>query len=102
MLSQLYENKTFSNSGMITLPKKWRQQFGLIPGRMAELIYQNHSIYIKPARNDSTNNKRYISEKGTVHIPKELRDEMGLTPQDSYNLHINVEHNCFIITYKDH
>jgi AbrB family looped-hinge helix DNA binding protein len=101
-LSQLYENKTFSNSGMITLPKKWRQRFGLIPGRMAELIYQNESIYIKPALKHSTNNKRYISEKGTVHIPKELREEMGITPQDPYNLHINEELNCFIITCKDH
>ncbi|NQD66554.1 AbrB/MazE/SpoVT family DNA-binding domain-containing protein [Bacillus haikouensis] len=101
MLSQLYENKIFSNSGMITLPKMWRQRFGLIPGKMAELIYQNNSIYIKSARNDSTNNQRYISEKGTVHIPKELRNEMGITPQDSYILHINEEHNCFIITCKD-
>jgi bifunctional DNA-binding transcriptional regulator/antitoxin component of YhaV-PrlF toxin-antitoxin module len=101
MLSKLYERKIFSSSGMITLPKKWRQRFGLIPGRMAELIYLNNSIYIKTARNDSTNNKRYISEKGTVHIPKELRSEMGITPQDSYNLHISEEHNCFIITCKD-
>jgi AbrB family looped-hinge helix DNA binding protein len=97
ILSQVYENKTFSNSGMITLPKQWRQRFGLIPGRMAELIYQNDSIYIKPARKLTTNNKRYVSEKGTVHIPKELRDEMGITPQDSYTLHINEEQHCFIL-----
>ncbi|MCA1056037.1 AbrB/MazE/SpoVT family DNA-binding domain-containing protein [Rossellomorea aquimaris] len=83
---------------MITLPKKWRQRFGLVPGRLAEISYQNDSILIKPARENSTNNKRYISEKGTVHIPKELREEMGITPQAPYNLHINEIHNCFIIT----
>ncbi len=98
ILSQVYENKTFSNSGMITLPKQWRQRFGLIPGRLAELIYQNDSIYIKPARKHTTNNKRYVSEKGTVHIPKELRDAMGITPQDPYTLHINEEQRCFILT----
>jgi bifunctional DNA-binding transcriptional regulator/antitoxin component of YhaV-PrlF toxin-antitoxin module len=97
ILSQVYENKTFSNSGMITLPKQWRLRFGLIPGRLAELIYQNDSIYIKPAGKNTTNNKRYISEKGTVHIPKELRDEMGITPQVSYTLHINEEQQCFIL-----
>ena len=98
MLSLMYGRKPFSKSGTITLPHKWRQQFGLLPGRLAELVYQNNCLYIKRALKDSTHNKRYISEKGTVHIPKELREEMGMTDQSSYCLHINEQENCFMIT----
>ncbi|TMU85230.1 AbrB/MazE/SpoVT family DNA-binding domain-containing protein [Bacillus sp. BHET2] len=101
MLSMVYGSKTFSKSGTITLPHKWRQQFGLLPGRLAELFYQNNCLYIKHAVKESTHNKRYISEKGTVHIPKELREEMGITHQSPYYLHINEKENCFMIT-RDH
>lgn len=98
MLSMMYGSKPFSKSGTITLPHKWRQRFGLLPGRLAELVYQNNCLYIKQALKDSTNNKRYISEKGTVHIPKELREEMGMTHQSSYYLHVNEKEKCFMIT----
>ncbi|MGD6845945.1 AbrB/MazE/SpoVT family DNA-binding domain-containing protein [Rossellomorea aquimaris] len=98
MLSTMYGSKTFSKSGTITLPHKWREQFGLIPGRLAELIYQNNCIYIKRAVKDSTHNKRYVSEKGTVHIPKELREEMGMTHQSPYYLIVNETENCFMIS----
>ncbi len=86
---------------MITLPQKWRQRFGLIPGKLAELVYRNRCIYIKQAEKDSTNNKRYISEKGTVHIPKELREEMGISHQSPYYLHVNEDQHCFVVTCED-
>jgi bifunctional DNA-binding transcriptional regulator/antitoxin component of YhaV-PrlF toxin-antitoxin module len=101
MLSMMYGSKTFSKSGSITLPHKWRQQFGLVPGKLAELVYQNNCIYIKRAFKNSTHNKRYISEKGTVHIPKELREEMGMTHQSSYYLIVNETENCFMITLEE-
>ncbi|MCA1059929.1 AbrB/MazE/SpoVT family DNA-binding domain-containing protein [Rossellomorea aquimaris] len=98
MVGLMYGSKPFSKSGTITLPHKWRQQFGLLPGRLAELFYQNKRLYIKKAVKDSTHNKRYISEKGTVHIPKELREEMGMNEQSSYCLHVMEKENCFMIT----
>ncbi|MCA1064207.1 AbrB/MazE/SpoVT family DNA-binding domain-containing protein [Rossellomorea sp. AcN35-11] len=93
----MYGSKTFSKSGSITLPHQWRHRFGLIPGNLAELVYQNNCIYIKRAVKNSTHNQRYISEKGTVHIPKELREEMGMTPQSNYYLIVNESENCFMI-----
>ena len=98
MLSMMYGSKPFSKSGTITLPHKWREKFGLLPGKLAELVYQNNCLYIKQATRDSTHNKRYISEKGTIHIPKELREEMGMTYPSSYCLHVNEKDNCFMIT----
>jgi bifunctional DNA-binding transcriptional regulator/antitoxin component of YhaV-PrlF toxin-antitoxin module len=98
MLHMMYGSKPFSKNGTITLPRKWRQKFGLLPGKLAELVYQNHCLYIKQALKDSTHNQRYISEKGTVHIPKELRDEMGMTYPSTYSLHVNEKENCFMIT----
>ncbi|WP_262481605.1 AbrB/MazE/SpoVT family DNA-binding domain-containing protein [Bacillus sp. CH30_1T] len=98
MLGTEYGSKTFSKSGTITLPHKWRERFGLVPGKLAELVYQNNCIYIKRAVKESTNNKRYVSEKGTVHIPKELREEMGMTHQSSYYLIVNETENYFMIS----
>ena len=95
------ESKTFSKSGTITLPYKWRQRFGLLPGKLAELFYQNNSIYIKPAEKESTHNKRYISEKGTIHIPQELRREMGITYQSPYYLHVYEDERCIVITHEE-
>jgi hypothetical protein len=69
-----------------------------LPGKLAELVYQNHCLYIKQALRDSTHNQRYISEKGTVHIPKEIRDEMGMIYPSTYSLHVNEKENCFMIT----
>ncbi|BCB02346.1 AbrB/MazE/SpoVT family DNA-binding domain-containing protein [Bacillus sp. KH172YL63] len=97
MSSMVCETRTFNKSGTITLPYKWRQQFGLLPGRLAELIYRNNCLTIKQAVTESTHNKRYISEKGTVHIPKELRDEMGITHHSPYSIHINEKEKCFVI-----
>jgi bifunctional DNA-binding transcriptional regulator/antitoxin component of YhaV-PrlF toxin-antitoxin module len=98
MLGTEYGSKIFSKSGTITLPHKWREQFGLVPGKLAELVYQNNCIYIKRAVKESTHNKRYVSEKGTVHIPKELREEMGMTHQSSYYLIVNETENYFMIS----
>lgn len=94
---QKYRCKDFSQTGNVTLPNQWRQRFGLTPGRQAEICYDEDGILIKKPEQNSTNNKRYISEKGAIHIPKEIRDISGIQPHQEFCLFVNEQEKCFIL-----
>ncbi|MBM7587848.1 bifunctional DNA-binding transcriptional regulator/antitoxin component of YhaV-PrlF toxin-antitoxin module [Bacillus pakistanensis] len=92
-----YQCKDVSKTGNITLPNKYRQNFGLYPGNQVEFLLNNNSIIIKQADEFSLHNKRYISQKGAVHIPKELRQLTGIHPPNKYCLYIDEVEKRFIL-----
>ncbi len=101
---RMYKCKNFNKSGKILLPSKWRREFGLLPGRLADLLFDHDQIIIKNANLESTHNKRLISENGSIHIPKELQLLLKITEEEKYCLFIDEENKWFIVrllTYED-
>ncbi len=94
----LHKTRLFSRSGSITIPREWRERFGLLPGRQAEFIHEAGSILIREALEETTYNKAFISEKGTVNIPKELREELGIQPRSIYHLYADDEEQGIVMT----
>ncbi|GLB60701.1 hypothetical protein [Cytobacillus sp. NCCP-133] len=93
----IYKCKTFNKTGKILLPGKWRVQFGLFPGRLADLRFDQDQIIIKKANLESTHNKRLVSENGSIHIPKELQLLLNITEEEEYCLFIDEENKCFVL-----
>lgn len=94
---KIYKCKNFNKTGKILLPSKWRNQFGLLPGRLADLRFDQNQIVIKKANLDSTHNKRLISENGSIHIPKELQSLLDISKEEEYCLFIDKENKCFVL-----
>ncbi|WP_282171316.1 hypothetical protein [Cytobacillus firmus] len=96
----MYKCKNFNKTGKILLPSKWRSQFGLLPGKLADLRFDhdNHDqIIIEKANLESTHNKRLISENGSIHIPKELQQLLDITEEEEYCLYIDEEDKNFVL-----
>ncbi|MGA5688615.1 hypothetical protein [Cytobacillus pseudoceanisediminis] len=93
----MYKCKNFNKTGKILLPSKWRSQFGLMPGKMADLRYDQDQIIIEKADLESTHNKRLISENGSIHIPKELQLLLDITEEEEYCLFIDEEDKSFVL-----
>ncbi|MCS0673962.1 hypothetical protein [Cytobacillus firmus] len=93
----MYKCKNFNKTGKILLPSKWRSQFGLMPGKLADLRYDQDQIIIEKADLESTHNKRLISENGSIHIPKELQLLLDITGEEEYCLFIDEEDKSFVL-----
>jgi bifunctional DNA-binding transcriptional regulator/antitoxin component of YhaV-PrlF toxin-antitoxin module len=93
----MYKCKNFNKTGKVLLPSKWRSQFGLLPGKLAELRYDHDQIIIERANLESTHNKRLISDNGSIHIPKELQLLLDITEEEEYCLYIDEEDESFIL-----
>ncbi|MDM5225539.1 hypothetical protein QUF73_04890 [Cytobacillus sp. NJ13] len=93
----MYKCKNFNKTGKILLPSKWRSQFGLLPGKLADLRFDQDQIIIEKANLDSTHNKRLISENGSIHIPKELQHLLDITEEEEYCLFIDEEDKSFVL-----
>ncbi|SFA70190.1 MULTISPECIES: AbrB/MazE/SpoVT family DNA-binding domain-containing protein [unclassified Bacillus (in: firmicutes)] len=92
-----YKCKELNKSGIVILPKKWRDRFALKPGNLVDLEYDNSAIVIKKHMHETKNNSRVINEEGSVLLPMELRNLMGLTPQDEFCLYIDEDNERFIV-----
>ncbi|MBN8201296.1 MULTISPECIES: hypothetical protein [Bacillaceae] len=93
----MYKCKNFNKTGKILLPSKWRCQFGLLPGKLADLRFDQDQIIIEKADYKSTHNKRLISENGSIHIPKELQLLLDITEEEEYCLFIDEEDKSFVL-----
>ncbi|KON88419.1 hypothetical protein AF332_17460 [Sporosarcina globispora] len=93
----MYKCRNFNKTGKILLPSKWRGQFGLLPGKLAELRFEQNQIIIEKANLESTHNKRLISENGSIHIPKELQLLLDITEEEEYCLYIDEEDKKFVV-----
>ncbi|MCS0789458.1 hypothetical protein NX021_14995 [Cytobacillus firmus] len=93
----MYKCKNFNKTGKILLPSKWRSQFGLMPGKLADLRYDQDQIIIEKADLESTHNKRLISDNGSIHIPKELQLLLDITEEEEYCLFIDEEDKSFVL-----
>ncbi|WP_254786589.1 hypothetical protein [Cytobacillus oceanisediminis] len=93
----MYKCKNFNKTGKILLPSKWRSQFGLLPGKLADLRFDQDQIIIEKADLESTHNKRLISENGSIHIPKELQLLLDITEEEEYCLFIDEEDKSFVL-----
>ncbi|MEH6988624.1 hypothetical protein [Cytobacillus firmus] len=93
----MYKCKNFNKTGKILLPSKWRSQFGLLPGKLADLRFDHDQIIIERANLESTHNKRLISENGSIHIPKELQQLLDITEEEEYCLYIDEEDKNFVL-----
>ncbi|EWG10162.1 hypothetical protein [Cytobacillus firmus] len=93
----MYKCKNFNKTRKILLPSKWRSQFGLLPGKLADLRFDDDQIIIERANLESTHNKRLISENGSIHIPKELQQLLDITEEEEYCLFIDEEDKRFVL-----
>lgn len=93
----MYKCKNFNKTGKILLPSKWRSQFGLLPGKLADLRFDQDQIIIEKADLESTHNKRLVSENGSIHIPKELQLLLDITEEEEYCLFIDEEDKSFVL-----
>lgn len=93
----MYKCKNFNKTGKILLPSKWRSQFGLLPGKLADLRFDQDKIIIEKADLESTHNKRLVSENGSIHIPKELQLILDITEEEEYCLFIDEEDKSFVL-----
>ncbi|RBP96422.1 hypothetical protein DFO70_101229 [Cytobacillus firmus] len=93
----MYKCKNFNKTGKILLPGKWRSQFGLLPGKLADLRFDHDQIIIEKADLESTHNKRLVSENGSIHIPKELQLLLDITEKEEYCLFIDEEDKSFVL-----
>ncbi|WP_080845929.1 hypothetical protein [Cytobacillus gottheilii] len=100
-MPDIYKCKNFSKTGKIQLPSKWRKEFGLLPGKVAELSYVKKQVIIQKARSNTTNNKRIISESGAVYIPKELQLLLNVDYEHEYCLFIDEINEAFILRIID-
>lgn len=93
----MYKCKNFNKTGKILLPSKWRSQFGLLPGKLADLRFDQDKIIIEKADLESTHNKRLVSENGSIHIPKELQLILDIAEEEEYCLFIDEEDKSFVL-----
>jgi bifunctional DNA-binding transcriptional regulator/antitoxin component of YhaV-PrlF toxin-antitoxin module len=83
--------------GMISLPKKERTALGFLPGTLVEVHLRGREIWIYHSRFDAEKNQRYISKKGTVTIPAEFRNLLGIRGPTKLALYADYEKQAFII-----
>ncbi|KAB2329834.1 hypothetical protein [Bacillus mesophilum] len=100
-MPDIYKCKNFSKTGKIQLPSKWRKEFGLLPGKLAELTYAKKQVVIQKARSGTTNNKRIITEGGAIYIPKELQLLLNVDCEHEYCLFIDAINETFILRVLD-
>jgi bifunctional DNA-binding transcriptional regulator/antitoxin component of YhaV-PrlF toxin-antitoxin module len=96
-LMDKYKCKDFTLTGNLTLPVKWSKKFKIFYGTQVDVAYKPEKIFIRKANPNTTHNKRYVSERNTVHIPKEIREIADISPNKEYCLFIDEENKQFII-----
>jgi len=98
MATEIYDCKEFPKTGGITIPAKYREKLGMLPGDVVDVNYENNQICIEKEDPDSLHNKRWVSEKGKVLIPKEILNIAKITKDKEYCLYIDEEKKQVIIT----
>lgn len=98
---QKYKCHDFAKNGRVGLPKKWRDEFGLVPGSYVSLHFNKERIFIRKAKLNSTDNCRLVTEEGAVNIPKEILKLMEIEPEDAYCLYVDSENKCFIFRIEE-
>lgn len=98
-MQSIYKCKNFTKTGKVLLPSPWRKKFDLLPGRLADLEFEDEDkkILIRKADPKSTENKRLVSDNGSIHIPMELRNLLDLKDQEEYCLFIDEQAKQFIL-----
>jgi bifunctional DNA-binding transcriptional regulator/antitoxin component of YhaV-PrlF toxin-antitoxin module len=100
-MPDIYKCKNFSKTGKVQLPSKWRKEFGLLPGKLAELTYIKKQVIIQKAQINTLNNKRIITENGAIFIPKELQLLLNVDSENEYCLFIDEMNEAFILKILD-
>ena len=89
------ENNTFKDfpaSGILKIPKEFQAILALHTGRRVDIFYEEKMIFVRRENPKSFHNKRLISEKGYLKIPKEILDIVNVTEKDYYCMYLD-EHN---------
>ncbi|PAV27832.1 hypothetical protein CIL05_19990 [Virgibacillus profundi] len=89
--------KTIGKHGMINLPKKWRLKLGFNYGELVEIRLHNREIWICHTQEENTENQRYISTKGTVNIPSEIRKLLEIGADTRFRFYVTPEENAFVL-----
>lgn len=93
----LQNSKSLGRHGLINLPKKWRIQLGFYTGELVEVRMYNQKIWIRHAENANTENQRYISEKGTITIPSEIRKLLKINEDTRLSFYVKPEEKSFVL-----
>lgn len=93
----MYRCRNFPKSGVILLPVRWRRAFGFSCGEHVDVVKENDDIIIKKADYRTFDHKRYISEKGGVNIPKEIRSQLDLNQEAEYCLYVEPDKKQFVV-----
>jgi bifunctional DNA-binding transcriptional regulator/antitoxin component of YhaV-PrlF toxin-antitoxin module len=96
-----YKCREFTRTGNLFLPSKWGREFNIEFGTKVDVEYEPEVIYIRKANPDSTCNKRFVSEKNTVLIPKEIRESANISPDKEYCLYIDERNKQFVVAIQD-
>ena len=43
---------TISTKGQVVIPASWREELGLLPGKLAQIIKTGAGVFVKPAAKD--------------------------------------------------
>ncbi|WP_084544069.1 hypothetical protein [Paenisporosarcina indica] len=89
MTMEKYTCKDFPVTGILRIPKKFQVILGLQTGRCVDIAYEEKMIFIRRENPKSFHNKRLISEKGYIKIPKEIIDIANITSEDEYCLYLD-------------
>ncbi|OZU87311.1 hypothetical protein CIL03_17085 [Virgibacillus indicus] len=93
----LQNSKTLGRQGLINLPKKWRMQLGFYTGELVEVRMYNKAIWIRHAGNANTENQRYISAKGSITIPSEIRKLLKIKEDTRLSFYVEPEEESFVL-----
>jgi len=89
MSMEKYTCKDFPVTGILRIPKNFQVKLGLHVGRSVDIEYEEKMIFIRRENPKSLHNKRLISEKGYIKIPKEIIDIANITSEDEYCLYLD-------------
>lgn len=89
--------RRLSNNGALNLPAKWRKKLGLEIEDVVEIKLNTEGIIIQRSVENNFENTRYISSKGTITIPVELRNFLRVDKNTEYCLYVNEEDQQFIV-----
>ncbi|SEA54706.1 hypothetical protein SAMN05421743_105243 [Thalassobacillus cyri] len=93
-----YRSRQLPKHPVIYMPVKWCRVFGINIGEEVDITCDKRNIFIERANPDSIYNKRYVTEKNAINIPKEIKEELGIEPYQLYSLYIDKKNERFIIS----
>lgn len=89
--------KDFPANGILKIPKDFYTLLALHTGRRVDIFYEEKMIFIRKENPKSSHNKRLISEKGYLKIPKEIIEIVNVTPEDYYCMYIDEPNKQLVV-----